>query len=86
MFDLYLVANKTAEEKKEAIFLKMLVAHVKPNTVEFTEVMVFRQASRHERETASEFAKNCQFKELKAEILQLFVAEQRRRQPLQPNR
>ena len=68
MFDLYIVANKTADEKKKAIFLlkigeelltvyrskrkadksdtydeirKMLVDHVKPNTVVFTEVMVF---------------------------------------------
>ena len=60
---------------------KMLEAHVKPNTVVFTEVMVFRRASRHEGETANEFAirlrqlaKNCQFKELEAEILQQFVA------------
>jgi hypothetical protein len=60
---------------------KMLVAHVKPNTVVFTEVMVFRRASRHEGETANEFAirlrqlaKNCQFKELESEILQQFVA------------
>ena len=108
LFDLYLVANKTAEEKKKAIFLlkigeelltvyrskrkadksdtyeeirRMLEAHVKPNTVVFTEVMVFRRASRHEGETANEFAirlrqlaKNCQFKELEAEILQQFVA------------
>jgi hypothetical protein len=59
----------------------MLVAHVKPNTVVFTEVMVFRRASRHEGETASEFdpsalrqiAKNYQFKELEVEILQQFV-------------
>ncbi len=43
--------------------------------------MVFRRASRHEEETANEFvirlrqlAKNCQFKELDAEILQQFVA------------
>ncbi len=75
IFDLYLVANKTAEEKKKAIFLlkigeelltvyrskrkadksdtydeirKMLVAHVKPNTVVFTEVMGFRRVSGHE--------------------------------------
>ena len=108
LFDLYLVANKTAEEKKKAIFLlkigevlhtvyrskrkadksdtyeeirKMLEAHVKPNTGIFTEVMVFRRASRHEGEMANEFAnrieqlaKNCQFKELEAEILQQFVA------------
>ncbi len=83
MFDLYLVANKTADEKKKEIFLlkigeelltvyrskrkadksdtydeirKMLVDHVKPNTVVFTELMVFRRASRHEGETANEFA------------------------------
>jgi hypothetical protein len=108
LFDLYLVANKTSEEKKKAIFLlkvgeelltvyrskrkadksdtyeeirKMLEAHVKPITVVFTEVMVFRRAARHEGETANEFAirlrqlaKNCQFKELEAEILQQFVA------------
>ncbi len=42
--------------------------------------MIFRRASRHEGETANEFAirfrqlaKNCQFKELEAEILQQFV-------------
>jgi outer membrane translocation and assembly module TamA len=97
LLDLYLVANKTSEEKKKAIFLlkigeelltvyrskrkadksdtyeeirKMLETHVKPNTVVFTEVMVFRRAARHEGETANEFAirlrqlaKNCQFKE-----------------------
>ena len=59
----------------------MLEAHLKPKTVVFTEVMIFRRAARYEGETANEFAirlrhlsKHCQFKELEAEILQQFVA------------
>ncbi len=51
---------------------------MKPNTVVITEVIVFRRASRHEEETANEFdpsaLRTANFKELDAEILQLFVA------------
>jgi hypothetical protein len=58
----------------------MLTAHLKPNRVVFTEVMVFRRAKRFDGESATEFAtrlrglaKYCEFKEIDTEILQQFI-------------
>jgi hypothetical protein len=62
----------------------MLVAHVKPNTVVFTEVIGFstsvkiRRGNGKQTDSPTAFlrqlAKNCQFKALEAEIPQQFVA------------
>ena len=57
---------------------EMLLAHLKPKTVVFTEVCVFRRVERYEGESANDFAtrlrglaKHCQFKDnLEREILQ----------------
>ena len=58
----------------------MLIAHLKPKTVVFTEVMVFRRAMRQQGESISEFAvrlrqlaKNCKFDNVDKEILQQLV-------------
>jgi hypothetical protein len=59
----------------------MLVAHVKPNTVEFTEVMVFRQVSRHERETPIQ---ELPIQGVGSRDSTAVRRQQSRRQPLQP--
>ena len=55
---------------------KMLEDHLKPKTVVFTEVMVFRRAMRQQDESANEYAvrlrqlsKNCKFTDIDKEIL-----------------
>ena len=59
---------------------KMLEDHLKPKTVVFTEVMVFRRAMRQQDESANEYAvrlrqlsKNCKFTDIDKEILQQFI-------------
>ena len=81
MLEVYRSKRKTDKTDTYVEIRAMLEAHLKPKTVVFTEVMIFRRAARYEGETANEFAirlrhlsKHCQFKELEAEILQQFVA------------
>ena len=58
----------------------MLVAHLKPKTVVYTEVCVLRRAMRFEGENASDYAmrlrglaKHCEFKDVDREILEQFI-------------
>ena len=74
-------ANKNPSKDSYTEIRTMLTTHLKPKTVLFTEVMVFRRAQRQEGESANEFAtrlrsmaRNCEFGEwVEREILQQFI-------------
>ena len=79
LLTIYRAKRKDENEDYETI-RTMLSAHLKPNRVVFTEVMVFRRAKRFEGESATEFAtrlrglaKYCEFKDIDTEILQQFI-------------
>ena len=64
----------------------MLVVQLKPKTVVYKELCVFRRAMRFEGETASEYAmqlrglaKHCEFNDVGREILQLFIIDKETR-------
>jgi hypothetical protein len=70
LLTIYRAKRKDENEDYETI-RTMLSAHLKPNRVVFTEVMVFRRAKRFEGESATEFAtrlrraaKYCEFKDI----------------------
>jgi hypothetical protein len=81
LFDLAVLLNGGTKRKDDYNTIRaMLTAHLKPNRVVFTEVMVFRRAKRFEGESATEFAtrlrglaKYCEFKDIDTEILQQFI-------------
>ena len=68
-------ANKNPSKDSYTKIRTMLTTHLKPKTVLFTKVMVFRRAQRQEGESANEFAtrlrsmaRNCVFVERLQEL------------------
>ena len=80
LLDIYRSKKKSDSTDTYKEVRQMLTAHLKPKTVVFTEVMVFRRAMREPGESISEFAvrlrqlsKNCKFDNVDKEILQQLV-------------
>ena len=79
LLDIYRSKRKSTTDSYKEI-MDMLVAHLNPKTVVYTEVCVFRRAMRFEGETASDYAmrlrglaKHCEFNDVDREILQQFI-------------